>query len=366
MIYQNRLARARALMQEKGVELVLLTHSTDLAYLTGITGHIWERLACLLLTKTQAFFVAPGFELGNLSAASASLLDCHGWKDGEDPFALVQKLVGDATIGAVGRTAPSWVLLNLMKAMPHCEWQSADSILTELRICKDEQEFELLRQVQEKACNGLVKLMTHGLCGLTEVEAFELLKTFCAQEGVAVSGGIVASGPNGALPHHHNSSRVIQTGDPVCIDFVGEEPGIGYQADTTRTFCVGSIPEGFEEVYHTVNRANQAAFEAAVPGTPCEEVDQAARKVIEEAGFGKYFTHRVGHGLGLDVHEHPYLSAGNRDIIRPGYVFSIEPGIYLPGKFGVRIEDQVFVTPDGPVRLTPTHGLMSHDLRICD
>ncbi len=366
MIYQDRLARARVLMQDKAVELMLLTHSTDLAYLTGITGHIWERLACLLLTKTQAFFIAPSFELGNLSAESAALLDCHGWKDGEDPFQIVKKLVGYLKVGAVGRTTPSWVLLDLMKHMPHCHWQSADGILTELRICKDQREFELLRQVQEKACNGLVKLMTHGICGMTEIEAFDLLKNYCAQEGVIVSGGIIGSGPNGALPHHHNSSRVIQTGDAVCVDFVGEEPGIGYQADTTRTFCVGGIPEGFEEVYDAVNRANQAAFEAAVPGTPCEEVDQAARKVIADAGYGQYFTHRVGHGLGLDVHEHPYMSAGNRDLIRPGYVFSIEPGIYLPGKYGVRIEDQVFITEKAPVRMTPTDGLMSHDLRICE
>lgn len=364
MIYQNRLARARALMEKKGVELLALTHSSDLLYLAGLTGHMMERLACLLVTQKDAFFVAPVFELGNLSPESAAMLDCHGWKDGEDPLVIVKKLVGNCKTAAIGQSSPSWVLLRFMDLLPGCRWQSADQLLTELRILKDEEEFALLRQVQEKACSGLVKVTEHGVCGMTENQVFRLLSDYCAQAGVRVDGGIVGSGPNSALPHHHNSDRVIGEGDVVCIDFIGDEPGIGYKADTTRTFCVHHIPEGFEAVYDAVKRANQAAFEAAAPGAPCEAVDQAARKVITDAGYGEYFTHRLGHGLGLDAHEHPYMTAGNRDLIRPGYVFSDEPGIYIPGKYGVRIEDILYVTPQGPVRMTPTEGPMSHELRV--
>ena len=366
MQYINRINKARILMEKDGIDLLVLTHSSDLRYLTGIYGHLMERLTCLLLTQKDCIFLLPAFEMGNLQRELQGVIECHGWSDGEDPYALVRKFCVKPQKVAVGGDIPAWMLLNLMKCMPGCSWVHDESILPLLRMEKGEEEFALLKRVQEKACQGLKKLVQHGLGGLTEAQAYSLLTQFCAEEGVTIVGGIVGAGPNSALPHHSPGDRLIQVGDPVCIDFVGEEPGIGYKADTTRTYCVGRVPEGFEDIYKVVQKANEAAFSAVQIGRPCEEVDQAARNVIQKAGYGEYFTHRLGHGLGLDTHEAPYMCQGNKMLIKPGFVFSDEPGIYLTGRYGVRIEDQIFVTEQGPVRLTPTTGLLSHELTVCD
>ena len=366
MQYINRMEKARGLMEQEGVDLLVLTHSSDLRYLTGIYGHLMERLTCLLLSRQGCTFLLPSFEMGNLPEEVRGSIDCHGWSDGDDPYKLVQIFCGKPRKVAVGGDIPAWMLLNLMKCMPEASWVQDERIMPQLRLEKDEAEFALLKRVQEKACSGLEKLVQHGLGGLTEAQAYRLLTQFCAEEGVTVVGGIVGAGPNSALPHHNPGDRVIRNGDPVCIDFVGEEPEIGYKADTTRTYCVGKIPDGFRSIYEVVQEANEAAFAAVQVGVPCEEVDRAARAVIERAGYGGNFTHRLGHGLGLDTHEAPYMCRGNTMPIRPGFVFSDEPGIYLTGQYGVRIEDQIFVTAQGPVRLTPMAGLLSHELKICD
>jgi Xaa-Pro aminopeptidase len=207
----------------------------------------------------------------------------------------------------------------------------------------------------------MLHLLEHGIRGLTEREAAELLVRYLADNGLSGSSlPIVASGPNSAFPHHRPGSRVIAEGDAVIFDFGGMEVEFGYHADTTRTYVVGKAPEGFAKIHDIVLRANQAAFEAAKPGVPCEAVDRAARELITRAGYGEYFTHRLGHGLGLDIHENPYITAGNNQAVQAGNCFSDEPGIYIPGKFGIRIEDALFIHQDGAERLTP----LDHDITI--
>lgn len=365
MIYEQRLARARTAMRQQGVDLLVLTPSTDLFYLTGMRGHLFERLACCIVTMEDVHFISPVFEVGNLKEDTKQLLCCHGWSDGEDPFALAGNLLpkGTRTV-AVGTAVPSWVLLGMQMLRPGYHWISAEALMRGLRMVKDETEYQLLKKVQANSCRAFTRLLEHGLCGMTELQAGKLLMQYSDEEGVDSPDGvpIVAAGANGALPHHITGNTVIQPGDVVVIDFGGENAGEGYIADTTRTVAVKREPDGLREVYDIVRAANQAGFEAAKPGTLCEDVDKAARSVIEKAGYGPYFTHRLGHGLGLDVHEHPYLSAGNKHVIEAGNVFSDEPGIYLPGRFGVRIEDLLFVHPEGAERLTP----LDHELRVID
>lgn len=365
MIYEQRLARARNAMRQQGIDLLVLTPSTDLFYLTGMRGHLFERLACCIVTMEDVHFISPVFEVGNLKEDTKQLLCCHGWSDGEDPFALAAGLLPEgARTVAVGTAVPSWVLLGMQALRPGYNWVSAEALMRGLRMVKDETEYQLLKKVQANSCRAFTRLLEHGLCGMTELQAGKLLMQYSDEEGVDSPDGvpIVAAGANGALPHHITDDTVIRPGDVVVIDFGGENTGEGYIADTTRTVAVKREPDGLREIYDIVRAANQAGFEAAKPGTLCEDVDKAARSVIEKAGYGPYFTHRLGHGLGLDVHEHPYLSAGNRHVIEAGNVFSDEPGIYLPGRFGVRIEDLLFVHADGAERLTP----LDHDLHVVD
>lgn len=362
-LYAERIKKARAAMRARGIDQLLFAHSTDLFYLTGAHGKGMERLTCLFLGLDAAHFIAPAFEFVNLPAHARDLMECHGWKDGDDPLRIVRRIFGARALNiAVGRDVPSWVLLGMQNALPVASWLSADPLMIELRSIKDEYEYRMMKRVQEKSCRALEKLWEHGVAGLSELRVSRLLRDFCEEEGVSCPGGGIASGPHSAKAHHEPTERIIQKGDAVWIDFGGEEPGIGYQSDTTRSFVVGHAPDGFREVYDIVHAANQAVFEAARPGIACEQLDAVAREIISAAGYGEFFPHRVGHGLGLDVHEHPYLAAGNSQIVQAGNAFSDEPGIYLPGRFGIRIEDQLFIHAHGAERMTPLH----RDVMIID
>jgi Xaa-Pro aminopeptidase len=362
MRYKDRIDRVQAEMRRTGMDVLFLTPSTNLFYLTGAGGRMLERLSCCVILPSAVHFVAPSFELGNLSGEARSLMERHGWTDGGDPFAVLGGLFNgfDMKNALVDRHTPSWVLIGLQKLCPCASWTLVDVILDSMRAVKDEEEYRLIKVVQEKSCSAMSRLMEHGIRGLTEREAARLLVRFSEERGVTKTSPIVASGPNSALPHHSPSDRVIKDGDVVVFDFGGEEEGKGYRADTTRTLVVERMPDGFEEVYHTVLRANRAAFHASKPGVPYEDVDKAGRVVIEEAGYGAYFTHRLGHGLGLDLHEHPYVTQGNGELVREGNCFSDEPGIYLPGRFGIRIEDALFIHEQGAERLTT----LDHEIHV--
>jgi len=360
----ERVEEARRRMKEEGVDVALVCPSTDLFYLTGIRDRLMERLSCVVITGEDIVFIAPGFEVGNVPESIRSEITCRGWTDGEDPFAILSGYLpqGDRKAMICG-VAPSWILLGAQNLRPSWNWINADAIIQEMRLHKDEREYAALKDAQARSNRALTRLLEQGVCGLTELEAAKRLNDLSAEEDLDNQGlPIVASGPNTALPHHHPGSRTIEKGDVVLFDFGGSDHATGYQTDTTRTFAVKTMPAQLPEIYDIVMRANQAAFEASKPGVPCQEVDAAARRVIESAGYGEFFTHRLGHGLGLSIHEEPYMTAGNNRLIEAGFVFSDEPGIYMPGRFGVRIEDLLYIHPEGAERLT----VLSHELTIID
>jgi Xaa-Pro aminopeptidase len=359
--YQERIHCIQEEMEKRDLGFLVLTPSANLRYLTGFSGGLMERLVCSLMGRDFAQFIMPLFELGALDPQIRKLLDCSGWEDGSDPFELAGRLVGDvpARAAAIDRLAPAWVLFGLQAALPGRTWTEADAILSPLRERKDLEEYNCLKAVQAASCDALLQVIEQGVLGRCEREVAALLKQYSADKGLTDCFAIVASGPNSASPHHRPGDRVIREGDALLIDFGGRDKS-GYFADTTRTFAVGNKPEGFEKVYHAVLEANRAAFAVAGPGVPCEAVDTAARESIRRAGYGDCFTHRLGHGLGLALHESPYITQGNRQTIKVGNCFSDEPGIYLPGRFGVRIEDALFIHQDGAEQLTP----LGHELQV--
>jgi Xaa-Pro aminopeptidase len=215
---------------------------------------------------------------------------------------------------------------------------------------KDDEEVELLRTVALAADEAFADLLELPFAGRRELDVADVVRERLVERGHETTDfAIVASGPNGASPHHGAGERTIESGDAVVLDFGGTREG--YYSDITRTVFVGEPQEEHRAVYEVVRSAQQAAFDAVRPGATAQEVDRAARGVISEAGYGERFVHRTGHGIGLDLHEPPYIVEGNETLLEPGMTFSDEPGIYLPGRFGVRIEDQVVVTTNGAERL---------------
>jgi D-alanyl-D-alanine dipeptidase len=252
--------------------------------------------------------------------------------------------------GAVSDRLWSVFLLPLQETYRAARWYSAGPVLRALRMVKDGDELTTLREASRRTDLVWEAFARQPVAGLTEKQAAARLESLLAAQGMPPSfETIVAAGPHGAAPHHTPGDRVIAAGDPLVCDFGGMLEG--YCSDITRTAHVGEPSESFRAVYAIVKRAQEAAFRAVRPGARCEEVDEAARWVIEASGYGQNFIHRTGHGLGIDIHEEPYMVKGNRQELRPGMVFSDEPGIYLPGQFGVRIEDIVVDTEDGGERL---------------
>jgi Xaa-Pro aminopeptidase len=349
-VYLNRWAKTRKLMEKAGVSALLLVPTTDLFYLTAQKGHINDRLTCFLLTASEAFFICPGFE--KPTANKDLLLNSQPLvhSDGDDPCKMLTDLIaekGGSGLTAVDTRIWGGVLLTLQERLPKQGWVDAAQIIRPLRMQKDEEEYQLLKKAQLLAGQALSELYKWGLEGRTEKEAAAQLTEFCTRAGLdkADWGPTVGSGPNGASPHHGSSDKIIARGDPVVIDFGGVY--YGYQADMTRTPVIGKAKNEFKEVYQIVLQANEAAFKAPRPGLPCEQVDAAARYVIQQAGYGEFFTHRLGHGIGLDIHEDPYMVKGNTLPLAAGMSFSDEPGIYLPGNFGIRIEDILFMKENG-------------------
>jgi Xaa-Pro aminopeptidase len=349
-VYRDRIHRAQAALKSAGVDLLCVGPGPDLVYLTGITAHLSERLNLLLLpVEGSPSFVVPRLEAPNV-ADKADLVEIHAWEETESPSELAAKLAGPAKSVAVGDQLHAIFLLRLQEAMPSASWTPGGPALRDLRMRKDAAEIAAQREVAERTDRAWAIFLESGpIAGLTEQQAMDRLSNLMKEQGITPMFGICASGPNSASPHYHTGDRVIQQGDAVIFDFGGELDS--YLSDMTRTVVIGEPSDEYRKVYEIVLRANQAAFEAVKPGVPCEEIDKVARDVITEAGYGPNFIHRVGHGLGLDVHEEPYMVSGNTLPLAPGMVFSDEPGIYLEGKFGVRIEDTVAVTESGAVRL---------------
>lgn len=349
--YADRLQRAQAEMSQQGVDLLVVGASADLRYLIGFDGHESERMSVLALPREGApHYVAPGLEAPLLDA-QRDLVEIVPWEETEDPAAKVAALAGPAADGVIAAGDELWSVftIRLQNRMPRARWTEGGQLLRPLRMIKDEREIALLAEAARRTDESWEEFLTTAITGLTEWDVRERLMGLLSARGLAPVFCNVGSGPNGASPHQTASDRVVGPGDAVVCDWGGSLEG--YNSDVTRTAHVGDPAPEFVRAYEAVRAANQAAFDVVRPGVPCQEVDRAARAVLTEAGYGEVFIHRTGHGLGLSLHEEPYLVEGNDLPLEEGMVFSDEPGVYFPGQFGIRIEDTVVCTADGARRL---------------
>jgi len=356
--YPGRIKRLQEAMHDSGVDVILLSVGADLPYFIGYEAMPSERLTVLVIPGAgEPVLFVPELEAPRVAG---DLVEVRSWGETEDPVGLAAAVVPDPTRVAVGDHMWSVFLTRFQEVWTDTGWTPASKITRRLRIRKDPAEIEMLRA----AAHGVDRVMARipeevPFGGRTEIEVARHLSELTIEEGHDVAEfAIVASGANGASPHHQTGDWVIGEGDLVVCDFGGRWGG--YFSDSTRTFVVGDpSPQQFE-VHAAVLEANRAGRAAVAPGVACEEIDRAAREVITEAGFGGYFIHRTGHGIGLEVHEHPYLVTGNDEKLEPGMTFSVEPGIYLPDRLGVRIEDIVVCTKAGIESLNESpRGLVS-------
>jgi Xaa-Pro dipeptidase len=347
----ERLRRAAEEAARQNVDLLVVTPGTDLRYLLGLDTSTHERLTCLVLAaaghRAPPAIVVPRLEAPGLAEIPLDKLGIEvvTWTDGEDPYLLVSDLAG------VPRRVALHVL-GLRDALPGVAQTLAGGVLAELRMRKDAAEVAELRTAAEAIDRVHARMGEFLRPGRTEAQVgADIADAIVAEGHTDAAFVIVGSGPNGASPHHDLSGRVIQPGDVVVID-IGGPVDTGYNSDCTRTYAVGGRPgEDVLRTYAVLQEAQEAACRAVRPGVSAESVDTAARQVIAAAGFGEQFVHRTGHGIGLDVHEAPYIVGGNELELAPGMAFSVEPGIYLDGRWGARIEDIVVVTEDGGERL---------------
>lgn len=351
-----RVRRAQEVMRERGVDGLFVGPSADLRYLVGYHALPLERLTLLVVpSEGDAALVVPELEAPRVVASGAAdLLDVRTWSETEDPFAHVADIVRAAGVGggatfAVQDRLWSAFTLQLQETIPAGGWVAGRTVMRELRITKTSEEIEALRRVG-RAIDDVHRRVPELLRpGRTEAEVGRDIAELILGEHDEVNFVIVASGPNGASPHHETGDRVLEAGDAVVVDIGGT--GGGYCSDNTRNYVLGDAPEGYRQLHDVLLAAQRAAVAAVRPGVAAEDVDRAARQVIEDAGYGAYFVHRTGHGIGVEEHEEPWIVGGNDEPLAEGMAFSVEPGIYVPGRYGARIEDIVAVTASGADRL---------------
>lgn len=357
-VYAHRLQAAAAAAGDAGLAGLVITPGYDLRYLVGSRAETFERLTALVIPASGApTVVVPRLELAALkeSAVLELGIEVRDWVDGQDPYALVLDALGAAPLDvAVTDAMPALHLIPLARefgAIPVL----ATGVLRTLRMIKDPSEIDALRKAGAAIDRVHARVPEFLVPGRTEADvAADIEKAILAEGHSAAAFIIVGSGPHGADPHHEVSTRELQAGDIVVVDIGGPyEPG--YNSDSTRTYSLGEPSAEVAQQYSILQQAQQAAVAAVRPGVTAEQIDAAARDVLVEAGLGEYFVHRTGHGIGLSVHEEPYIVAGNDLPLVPGMAFSVEPGIYFPGQWGARIEDIVIVTADGvePVNTRP-------------
>ena len=357
-VYANRLQAAAAAAADAGLAGLVITPGYDLRYLIGSRAETFERLTALVIPISgEPTVVVPRLELASLreSAAVELALPVRDWVDGEDPYDLVLAALGGGPVAtAVTDAMPALHLLPLTAKLGVLPVLATD-VLRTLRMIKDPAEVDALRKAGAAIDRVHARVPEFLVPGRTEADvAADIDKAIVAEGHSAAAFIIVGSGPHGADPHHEVSDRELQAGDVVVVDIGGPyEPG--YNSDSTRTYSLGEPSPEVAQQYSMLQRAQQVAVQAVRPGVTAEQVDAAARDVLAEAGLADYFVHRTGHGIGLSVHEEPYIVAGNDLPLQPGMAFSVEPGIYFPGKWGARIEDIVIVTEDGaePVNHRP-------------
>lgn len=361
-VYAARLDRAASLAADAGLDGIVVGPGPDLQYLVGVEGDTIERLTALVLGPGLApTVIVPRMELAKVrtTAVGALGLAVSDWVDGENPYDLVAAALGTAARVGVSDALPALHVIPLADRID-VRVELATPVLRESRMVKDAAEIVELRRAGD-AIDAVHRRVPEWLrAGRTEREvAADIAEAIVAEGHRTVEFVIVGSGPNGADPHHEVSDRMIEDGDVVVVDIGGAVPS-GYNSDSTRTYVVGTpAPDAADRIAVLV-AAQQAAVDAARPGATAEQVDAAARQVLADAGLAEAFLHRTGHGIGVSVHEEPYIAPGNDLVLREGMAFSIEPGIYFAGEWGARIEDIVVVTADGCERLNlAPHGLTS-------
>jgi len=353
-MFTDRLDRARALMAEQGVDVLLLSVGADLPYFCGYEAMPLERLTMLVVPRDgAATLVVPGLEAPRVVERS-DVFGIRSWDETEDPVAIVAELAGSASVAAVGDHMWSRFLVELMGAMPDAAWRRGSDVTAPIRSVKTADEIERLRAAGA-AVDRIAGRLQRGeidLVGRTEAEvSAELGRQIVAEGHDRVNFAIVAAGSNAASPHHEPGTRVIGPDEVVLCDFGGTmagDDGVGYCSDITRCVYTGEPPTEFRELYNVLFEAQAAAVDAVAVGAPAQDVDRAARSLIAAAGYGDCFVHRTGHGIGTEAHEDPYIVEGNDQPLAAGNAFSVEPGIYVPGRWGARLEDIVAASPAGP------------------
>ncbi|MFN8385292.1 MAG: Xaa-Pro peptidase family protein [Anaerolineales bacterium] len=351
---QTRLDKLNASLSTGGLDSVILNPGPTLSYLTGLNFHLMERPVVLFFAKDQTpALVLPELELQKVANLPYKL---QVFSYSENPaewdaaFRKAAQALGldGKRIGVELRQLRLLEFRYVKNAAPEADFPDAGDALSQLRLRKDKTEVEAMRRAVQIAQSALEATIPLIKIGMTEKELSAELVMQLFKHGSEPEmpfSPIVSSGPNSANPHASPSDRKLQAGDLLVVDW-GAAHG-GYISDLTRTFAVGEVDAEYAKIHKIVQEANAAGRAASKPGVPCASVDKAARDVIEQAGYGKYFTHRTGHGIGMEGHEDPYMRGDNMQLLEPGMAFTVEPGIYLAGRNGVRIEDNVVITESG-------------------
>jgi Xaa-Pro aminopeptidase len=360
-VFEERLARVQQAMAANDVDAVMLSVGHDLPYLTGYHAMPLERLTMLVVPREGiATLVIPRLE-GPRVAPHPTVFTMLPWNETDDPVALTARLAKGARRVAVGDQLWARFLVELLPHMPNASWVRAVDIVGPLRRVKTAAEIAALQRAGAAADRVAAQLHAGAipLIGRTEAQVSADISQRLLDEGHdVVNFAIVAAGENAASPHHHPGDRVIRAGEIVLCDFGGTMAD--YCSDITRCVYLGEPSAEVRDAYAVLKEAQAASVASAVVGATCESVDAAARDIIAAAGYGEYFVHRTGHGIGMEAHEDPYIVSGNTERLEPGHAFSIEPGIYIPGRFGMRLEDIVVATTDGPLPM----NAVSHDLVV--
>jgi Xaa-Pro aminopeptidase len=368
--YLDRVGRARAVMAERGIDVLLVSVGSDLPYLSGYEAMPLERLTMLVVPRDgAATMVIPRLEAARV-VEQPGVFSLRAWNETDDPVAIVAELAtaaGRPSVAAVGDTMWARFLVDLLGHLPSgsgvgaTRYVRSTEVMNALRTRKDAAEIAAL-QAAGAAADRVAAQLHAGeipLVGRTEAQVSADISARLIAEGHdVVNFAIVAAGENAASPHHHAGDRVIRPDEIVLTDFGGTMAG--YCSDITRCVFTGDPTAEVAEAYAVLHAAQAAGVRAGVVGATCQDVDRAARAVIADAGYGEYFIHRTGHGIGMEAHEDPYMVEGNVDPIESGHAFSVEPGIYVAGKWGMRLEDIVVATESGPLSMNHAdHGLIS-------
>ncbi len=345
----QRLQALRSKMTEQKIDLIAIGPGMHLKWLLEISPHADERVLLACITQEGAAFLMPALEAD--SARQHTNLPFYTWTDAEGPTGAFEKLLTDLKVKSV----KSIVLDEAMRAdfaglvqdaLPQARRQFCETTIGALRLKKSNDEYEKLKSNALIADRAMQSAWAKMKAGMSELEVADIIKASFVSQSARPLFAIIGAGANGAFPHHQTGKTTLQSGDAVVMDIGARSQG--YSSDITRMAVIGNEPDGYSEIHTIVENAVQAALEAARPGVKAHEVDDAARGVIEAAGYGEYFVHRTGHGMGIEGHEPPFITSSSQTILDEGMVFSIEPGIYLPGRFGIRLEDIMILRADGP------------------